>query len=149
MRCPNCGTETEANFCPNCGTNMSGENVQNSGNIAQMANMRGQNFQNQTPSAGQGQYYQNYAQNMNGQYQPPMNKKTSGMSIVAFILSFLGCIGVVGAILGIIDLARSGKEMPPKKHGLSVAAIVIGILMLILSMAIRSNNESSSDVSDT
>lgn len=67
--------------------------------------------------------------------------KISGMSIAAFIFSILGCIGLVGVILGIIDVTKTDG----RKKGLSIAAIVVGTLMLIVSISIAAS--SSSDTS--
>lgn len=55
--------------------------------------------------------------------------KVSGMSIVAFVCSFFGCIGIAGIVLGIIDLTKSDG----RKRGLSIAAIVIGSVMTLAS----------------
>lgn len=54
--------------------------------------------------------------------------KMSGMAIAAFVLSLTVCGGPIGLILGIIDLIISKKD---RRHGLAVAAIVIGSLFTI------------------
>ena len=56
----------------------------------------------------------------------------SGMSIAAFILSLLGCLSIIGLILGIIDLTKNDG----RKRGLSIAAVVIGAIMLIASIGV-------------
>ena len=61
--------------------------------------------------------------------------KISGLSIAAFVLSLIGCLSIVGLILGIVDLTkRDGR-----KKGLSIAAVVVGALMLVGSAAIAGN----------
>lgn len=55
----------------------------------------------------------------------------SKMSIVAFVLSFFGCLGIVGIVLGIIDLTKKDG----RKRGLSIAAIIIGLVLNIGSIA--------------
>lgn len=51
------------------------------------------------------------------------------MSIVAFALSFLGYFSVIGLIVAIVDLV---KKNVTKKHGFSIAAIVISIIVLFM-----------------
>ena len=58
------------------------------------------------------------------------NKKPSGLSIAAFILSLLGCTSLIGLILGIIDVAKKNG----RKKGLSIAAIIISVIGIILSV---------------
>ncbi len=55
-------------------------------------------------------------------------KKHSGLGIASFVLSFLGPLAFVGIILAIVDLAKDKAKT--YKHGLTIAAIVIGVLML-------------------
>lgn len=106
MICPKCGKESNARFCPECGADMS--------------------------SATEQPVYINPAQNT---IPPiPQKAKVSGLSIGAFIASFFGILGVVGVVLGIIDLAKKKSENPPKKHGLAIAAIAIGAVMFIIGL---------------
>ena len=60
---------------------------------------------------------------------PPVKKVNSVLGIWAFIASFV--LPPVGLILGIIDLARRDTT---KKHGFSIAAIVISVIMGTLMM---------------
>ncbi|MBQ9983407.1 MAG: Ltp family lipoprotein [Lachnospiraceae bacterium] len=66
----------------------------------------------------------------------------SALGIAAFIVSLLGCgcLSLVGLILAIIDLAKNDQS---KKHGLSIAAIVIcvlwGLFILVFGLAGESN----------
>ena len=124
MICPNCGTETSANFCPNCGQTLNPNVSQNQNN----------NFQNGTQQYNSGQNY-NASPNYNAQQyynQQPIKKKHSGLGIAAFVVSFFGFLGIVGAILGIIDLAKD--KFKEHKHGLSIAAIVIGLIMFFIAV---------------
>lgn len=59
----------------------------------------------------------------------PVKKVNSVLGIWAFIASFV--LPPVGLVLGIIDLARRDKT---KKHGFSIAAIVISLIMGTLMM---------------
>ncbi len=61
--------------------------------------------------------------------------RTSGLSIAGFILSFLGCLSIVGLILGIVDLTKKDG----RKKGLSIAAVAISAVMLIASVAFAAN----------
>ena len=50
----------------------------------------------------------------------------SKMAIVAFILSLTGVASLVGFVLAFIDIVKGDKT---KRHGLAVAAVIIGALM--------------------
>jgi len=65
--------------------------------------------------------------------------KITGLSIAAFILSILGCLSIVGLILGIIDLTKKDG----RKKGLSIAAVVIGALWLVASAVYMGSDSSS------
>ena len=67
--------------------------------------------------------------------------KISGMSITAFVFSLLGCLGLVGVILGIVDVTREDG----RKKGLSIAAIVIGAIMLIGSISYAASSGNSDE----
>lgn len=56
--------------------------------------------------------------------------KNSSLSIVAFILSFLGGLAVIGFILSIVDLSGQKKEKIKHKHGFSIAALIISLFMI-------------------
>lgn len=69
-------------------------------------------------------------------------KKNSGLSIGAFILSLLGCTGLIGLILAIVDLAAGKND--GKKHGFSKAAIVLfGVWILLGIIAGMASGDSS------
>lgn len=98
--------------CPNCGTESNSGFCPNCGTKLE---------------GNPGVVNNNFAYNQN----IPPKKKASGMSIAAFVLSFFGILGLVSIILGAIDLA---KKDTTKKHGLSIAAIVIGAISLLFSI---------------
>lgn len=83
--------------------------------------------------------------------EKPTKKKGSGIAIVAFILSFFGKIAFIGVILAIIDIVTDKNKS--KKHGLAVAAIVIGALITIISYSgkpsktVESTTASSTEIS--
>lgn len=58
------------------------------------------------------------------------NEKITGLSITAFVFSFLSYLSIVGLILGIIDLVKTDG----RKKGLSIAAVTIATLVLIGSI---------------
>ena len=103
MKCPKCGEEVSGNFCPKCGTPLSTGNM----------NINNPSFGNPMNTT------------------PPQKKKNSLMSIVGFVFSFMGPLSFIGIILGILDLRKDKQKY--FKHGFSVAAIVIGTVMLFSS----------------
>lgn len=71
--------------------------------------------------------------------------KITGLSIAAFILSITGCLAIVGLIMGIIDLTKKDG----RKKGLSIAAVVIGSLMVIASFTYAGSSSKKELKSDT
>ena len=63
---------------------------------------------------------------------PEPKKKASGLSIAAFICSLLVIAAPVGVILAIVDLVKRRNQQG--KKGLSVAALIIGGIVMILSI---------------
>ncbi|MCR5801403.1 MAG: hypothetical protein K6G57_03625 [Lachnospiraceae bacterium] len=119
MKCPKCGAETQGTFCSNCGSNV------------------------YNPSSQNVQQPINSSVNNRGIFQPD-KKKNSKLGIVAFVLSFLGYLAVVGIGVAIYDLVKDkAKEY---KHTLSVAALIIGaIVVLALGSPSRTDRSSSTD----
>ena len=112
-------------------------NMYQNGNMPQQNNMYQNNnmyYNDRTPSGLL--YNENYNGNPgNIPYQNTYNNvppKTSSLSIVAFILSLLGCTSLIGLILGIVDLTKGDG----RKKGLSIAAVVISSLALIGGLGI-------------
>ncbi len=63
--------------------------------------------------------------------EPAPKKKISGLSIAAFICSLTILLSGLGIILAIVDLVKSRNQ--PRKKGLSVAALVIGGIVMLLA----------------
>ncbi len=124
MRCPKCGTETTSKFCPNCGMDMQNIQSQQQPVASQQSFNQGNGYSNNQGFATGGA---NYAAGR--QAPPPFKKKNSGLGIGAFILSFLGPLALIGIILAIIDLVKDKNKS--YKHGLSIAALVIGAIMMM------------------
>lgn len=70
----------------------------------------------------------------------PVPQKNSVLSVVALILSILGCSCFIGLILGIIDLVKKDKE---HKHTLSIVAIIIAVIWIVLSLIFGGSSNSS------
>ena len=68
----------------------------------------------------------------------PETKVDSKMSITAFVFSFF--IPIVGLILSIIDLMHKDDGM---RHSFAVAALIISIVFMIMSMIIFANTVAS------
>lgn len=69
-------------------------------------------------------------------------RKTSGMAITALVLSILGiipCCGaitaVIGTVLGLIGVGTIRSDSPVKGRGLAFAAIIIGIIFIVVQVA--------------
>ena len=121
MFCPNCGTETSANFCPNCGYALNSQNntFQNQMN----SNQKGfnQNFNNANTN--------NFRQ-YNNASRIPAKKKNSALSLVSLVLSLTGILAVVGIVLAIVDLKQD--KFKENKHVFSIIAIAVGAFMCII-----------------
>ncbi|WP_251150527.1 DUF4190 domain-containing protein [Cellulosimicrobium sp. Marseille-Q4280] len=62
-------------------------------------------------------------------YSAPAQNPGKTLGIVGFVLSFLGCLSIVGIILSIVALNKSKKA--GYGNGLAIAGIIIGVLVLI------------------
>ena len=58
--------------------------------------------------------------------------KYTRLSIAALVCSILGCVSVVGIILGIIDLVQGARSGDNRKKALSITAIAVGTAMIII-----------------
>ncbi len=66
----------------------------------------------------------------------PERKKSSGLSVAAFICSLTLILSGLSAIFAIVDLCKDRERK--KKHGLSIAALVISGVVMLLSLIGRS-----------
>ena len=62
-------------------------------------------------------------------YAAPAENPGKTMGIVGFVLSFLGCLSIVGIILSIVALNKSKKA--GYSNGLALAGIIVGALVLV------------------
>lgn len=62
-------------------------------------------------------------------------KRFTGLSVAALICSILGCVSIVGIILGIIDLVQGYKTGDNRKKLLSVAAITVGTVIFVITFS--------------
>lgn len=77
--------------------------------------------------------------------QPVLQTRTSGMAIAGFVLSFFGCLAVLGLIFSIIgynECKASGGHV--KGEGLALAGIIISIVMLLFSILLLGADQSGS-----
>lgn len=118
IKCPDCGKEfsDKASACPNCGRP----------NLNQTAENYNQSQWNSTVPNPQ-----------SNKPQTPVVKKNSGLSIAALVFSIMGCTFIIGVILAIVDLCKKDTS---KKHGLSIASLVICGVWLVLSLVFDSTN---------
>lgn len=63
---------------------------------------------------------------------PAVTTKFNVLSIVGFVLAFLGWLAVVGLILEIVALGQI-KRTGERGHGLAVAGIIIAVVMIVLN----------------
>ena len=62
-------------------------------------------------------------------------KRFTGLSVAALICSILGCVSIVGIILGIIDLVQGYKTGDNRRKLLSVAAITVGTVIFVITFS--------------
>lgn len=62
---------------------------------------------------------------------PPTPKKTNGMAITGFVLSFF--CGVLGIVFSAIGLSQTGKDPNQGGRGLAIAGLIISIVSLVIS----------------
>ncbi len=61
----------------------------------------------------------------------PTPKKTNGMAITGFVLSFF--CGVLGIVFSAIGLSQTGKNPNQGGRGLAIAGLIISIVSLVIS----------------
>ncbi|WP_433172652.1 DUF4190 domain-containing protein [Actinoallomurus sp. CA-150999] len=66
-------------------------------------------------------------------HRPPGSDKVNGLAIASLITGLIGCISLVGAILGVIAL-RQIKERGERGRGLAIAGIVLFCVWVVLSV---------------
>ncbi len=142
MVCPRCGHELTSNVCSYCGLDIQANNnaLQTTGAPQQQYVNQNNGYMNPTNT---GAYYYNPNTNVN-----PI-KKHKTIAIVAFVLSFLGPLALIGIILAIVDINKDKQKY--YKHAFSIAAIVIGILALAGTYRLKDNfnNDDDNDVRKT
>ncbi|ARK04664.1 DUF4190 domain-containing protein [Cellulosimicrobium sp. AB352] len=65
-------------------------------------------------------------------YSAPGQDPGKTMGIVGLVLSFLGCLSIVGLILSIVAFNKSKKA--GYKNGLALAGIIVGAIVLVLTI---------------
>lgn len=130
IKCSECGKDVSdlAKSCPNCGAP-----------ILKYTNDAESNFTEE---------HLNHSVDEGKNNTKITRKKHSTLSIVAFVLSFLGYFSVIGLIIAIVDLV---KKNVTKKHGFSIAAIIISIIVIFMislspGESADSKTESESDI---
>ena len=61
----------------------------------------------------------------------PTPKKTNGMAITGFVLSFF--CGILGIVFSAIGLSQTGKNPNQGGRGLAIAGLIISIVSLVIS----------------
>lgn len=67
-------------------------------------------------------------------YAAPAQDPGKTMGIVGLVLSFLGCLSIVGLILSIVAFNKSKKA--GYKNGVALAGIIVGAIMLVISIVV-------------
>jgi hypothetical protein len=134
MFCNVCGTQfvPGAAFCSKCGNNLQ---------VQQQMQQQGMPPQGYVqpgppPSYMSGPPMMQPMVDMSGHAQP---RRTSGMAIAGFVLSFLGVLSILGLIFACIGLAecnRSNGAVGGK--GLAIAGIAISCVWLLILAGIAS-----------
>ncbi|GAB3969668.1 hypothetical protein GCM10029978_041400 [Actinoallomurus acanthiterrae] len=75
-------------------------------------------------------------------HRPPGSNKTNGLAIASLITGLIGCISLVGAILGVIAL-RQIKERGERGRGLAIAGIALFCFWALLSVIGLALNQGS------
>ncbi|MBD5786576.1 DUF4190 domain-containing protein [Cellulosimicrobium terreum] len=67
-------------------------------------------------------------------YSAPQQDPGRTMGIVGLVLSFLGCLSIVGLILSIVAFNKSKKA--GYKNGIALAGIIVGSVVLVISIIV-------------
>ncbi|MEE3471832.1 MAG: PASTA domain-containing protein [Butyrivibrio hungatei] len=124
-KCPKCGAIIPAQSvsCPKCGTRFKRSTSTSTGTAQSRAVSPQNSSANRAVVNGN-----NATKSANQPKQTPSKvekKKNSWISVAALVCSLLFITGPVAVILSIIDIAKKDDE---HKHGLSIAAMIIGFL---------------------
>ncbi|MFG1850626.1 DUF4190 domain-containing protein [Actinomadura geliboluensis] len=82
-----------------------------------------------------------------GYGSPYRNDSTNGLAVAAFITGLLGCLGVLGIILGAISLSQIGRN-GGRGRGFAIAGIVLSSLWILGAVVVgvvAAASDSSSD----
>lgn len=116
MNCPTCGAMNQpgAAFCSQCATNLL------------------------TPPGmappPPGPYGYGYQQPYQQPYLPPVTR-TSGMAVAGFVMSFLGCLSILGLIFSCVGYNECKKSNGTVTgEGLALAGIIISVVMLLINL---------------
>ncbi len=145
-KCPKCGAiiPAQSASCPKCGTRFKRSTSTSAGST------QGKGISSQNPAANRTVPNGNNSATKSAS-QPKQNsnkavkKKNSWISVAALVCSLLFITGPVAVILSIIDIAKKDEE---HKHGLSVAAMIIGFLGCMGWVSVFLPN-TNNDVSET
>ena len=66
--------------------------------------------------------------------QPAGPRKTNGMAVTGFVLSFF--CGILGIIFSAIGMAQTSKDPNQGGRGLAIAGLVISIVSMVISWAV-------------
>lgn len=115
--CTNCGgsIQEDQNFCPYCGLKID------------------QNLQNDIKSAVNKETTVNHIIETNAEKNANSNslsnttckRRSTALSIIAFVFSFTSILSPIAIVLAIIDLIKNKG----RRHGFSIAALIIGCLL--------------------
>jgi|GEM_PF-3369887 len=140
MFCQRCGAEITGNFCSNCGMK-----IENSNNNSENIQMQYSNSIERNDNI----YESPYTVDIDSQHSSNNNVQNdkkkiplSSLSAFAFVFAFLGKLSVVGVIIAIIDLIQANNEKTPKKHTLTIPAIIIGTIMAIATIGVSGSDDS-------
>ena len=67
-------------------------------------------------------------------YSAPAQDPGKTLGIVGLVLSFLGCLSIVGLILSIVAFNKSKKA--GYKNGVALAGIIVGAVVLVISIVV-------------